>query len=57
MRDMQLKNKRRLWLAAALLQFSFAALAADPHPVVSYTKPGKFAEVRDRLPRLRESHA
>lgn len=34
---------------AALLLFALAAHAADPHPVVTYSKKAKFEEVRDDL--------
>ncbi|MFN0298871.1 MAG: hypothetical protein ACKVQU_00800 [Burkholderiales bacterium] len=52
---MRLIRKHPIWLAAALLHFSFAAMAADPHPVVSYTKQGKFEHVRDDLKMAIES--
>jgi uncharacterized protein (DUF302 family) len=39
---------RRL-IAASLVMVAPAALAADPHPVVSYSKTAKFEEVRDDL--------
>jgi uncharacterized protein (DUF302 family) len=45
----------RMWLMAWLLPFSIVALAADPHPVVSYTKQGKFDNVRDDLKMAIES--
>jgi uncharacterized protein (DUF302 family) len=38
-----------VWSLALLVQFGGAALAADPHPIVSYTKQGKFEDVRDDL--------
>ena len=40
---------RRIALIALLGFAPFAALAADPHPVVSYAKKAKFEEVRDDL--------
>jgi len=32
-----------------LAVFCTAAAAADPHPVVTYSKPGKFEDIRDDL--------
>ena len=40
---------QHIWLIALLLQYSIPTFAADPHPVVSYTKQGKFENVRDDL--------
>ena len=42
-------KKHGIWITVLLIQFSCAAIAADPHPVVSYTKQGKFENVRDDL--------
>ena len=39
----------RLLSAALAGSFSAAILAADPHPVVTYSKQAKFEEVRDDL--------
>jgi len=38
-----------LFAAALAAAFGAAALAADPHPVVTYSKQAKFDEVRDDL--------
>jgi uncharacterized protein (DUF302 family) len=38
---------RRVILPALLLALIPAAQAADPHPIVTYTKTAKFADVRD----------
>ncbi len=46
---------RCLLLAAVLVHLSFPAIAADPHPVVRYTKQGKFENVRDDLKMAIES--
>ncbi|MFM9883409.1 MAG: hypothetical protein ACKVQT_10310 [Burkholderiales bacterium] len=48
-------NTRCLWLATVVVHLSFPAIAADPHPVVSYTKQGKFEQVRDDLKTAIES--
>jgi uncharacterized protein (DUF302 family) len=45
----------RIWVVAFLLHFSIAAQAADPHPVVSYTRQGTFDNVRDDLKMAIES--
>ncbi|MDH5539886.1 MAG: DUF302 domain-containing protein [Rhizobacter sp.] len=38
-----------LFAFALLTAFSLPVLAADPHPVVGYSKQGKFEDVRDDL--------
>jgi uncharacterized protein (DUF302 family) len=40
---------QRSWLVALLLCISVPVLAAEPPPVVSYAKKGKFEDVRDDL--------
>ena len=42
-------NLRRIFLSGLLAIFGAAALAADPHPVVTYSKQAKFDDVRDDL--------
>lgn len=42
-------NLRRILVSGLLAIFGAAALAADPHPVVTYSKQAKFDEVRDDL--------
>ena len=39
----------RHFVLALLAGWAFALQAADPHPVVAYSKKGKFADVRDDL--------
>ncbi len=48
-------KKHQFPLVAALMLITFAVTAADPHPVVSYTKQGKFDQVRDDLKMAIES--
>jgi uncharacterized protein (DUF302 family) len=48
-------KQRCVWLTAAMMLLGCAAMAADPHPVVSYTKQGKFEHVRDDLKMAIES--
>ena len=40
---------RHIFVSGLLAIFGAAALAADPHPVVTYSKQAKFDDVRDDL--------
>src|SRR3990172_13044613 len=40
---------KHIFVSGLLAIFGAAALAADPHPVVTYSKQAKFDEVRDDL--------
>jgi len=42
-------NLGRIFVSGLLALFGAAALAADPHPVVTYSKQAKFDDVRDDL--------
>ena len=42
-------NLRRIFLSGVLAAFGATVWAADPHPVVTYSKQAKFDDVRDDL--------